>query len=875
MDDEIDNSIRRDLMRAFEKLVETYDERSGRNLRHNNRRRLDIFYDTSTFDFIEDGALPDLGESKLRFVFVTCINSNLGIRFVDCPSRANCIVISSRILGKTNERIDVVQTGLTNFVRETMQDDYFITLLNNSDVISASYGGSGDFDRSICLQDCDDTDSLSTVEATIIGAAVAVTILAYPVYRLIMSKGRHSNNEENLEKKSSSQLLPIGGQKVIARFHKTSAKTYTNTYDDWEGFDDDDDPNIDTASDDEEDPIVTSLPQPFPHTNQSQTLQPVLHNNNIQFNPAPVSHYQSPHGVQGNSQPDFYPAIPTFSKSLSSSASFQENKEKLTQVIESGDWTAANKIAQSINHTDSRVSRGTTGTGGMRSISPLSSMHSRSESSGGESAGSVSRSSSSGSERGDESRPVAYGSPRRRQPYIESSDPSNSFSLSNKSSGEDNTLSRDHNITPIASGRSAPLSKSISSLDEDRSEGSSALMDLRPIPNAGGNKLKEVDSIQKENASENLKKQVQELLEKVAPDDVQCADDMIDQFRGREYFLLETLQKMHESKTRESEEGLINEGSETESEMNEIAMRSTFGQFSDDDSEIHITKEGMIHESQSVDEDFGTSKNELGYSLESKSMPTPLMPSKPHQSTSIAKDSSYIMDDMNPLQAAARIAPPLHRDESDREDDNEFVSTKNTTQALLDNLDNAIVRRDWDAVQKNASLIPEATRGGGKELRNLSRSSSFQRSSSSVGDISSAAEDSQRVAELEKQINLEDWQSIMNSAKLFEGEGSSANVGSQRVSARRGGIRQSLQGKEPEVKVNLSHSMDSEAMISHDGSAMLIATGNDLSDDTQVAANNVANQNTTSTQSQNVGCIDPLAMEWAITKGLRNLERLN
>ena len=938
------NDILDDLRSSFEKLInqgliDGYERKNfGTNIRSHQRRNRKLQWqplDTVTFEIIEDGELPEY----------------------PCENGFTCQVIQSKLymiyasaMGAI-PAVDTFKSQTYSILRTNMHPEspYFVNLVDNPNVSSILYGGDSEIPDDLCLDgnDCDSDGGLSTIEYSVLGISLMFVLCAYPLYLIYIRRYGNKSHPPSPESVGGLKILPIGGSKVMAVFHNQTSnsnpraqihnQTITAEWEDWEVTNSSHMEDID----DEEGPVVRSLETDLQSATQNPPIISGYNGNNntnrLSFNPAEESqgaNYPmnmpfptSPTVQTGQTQP-----LPTFSKSLSSSASFSfaENTRKLQSVVESGDWESAKLLARSMNNSSipQNPSRMITSSSEfnsqsqshsqsnstemipnkqkqenvaaidqVRSISPLSSMaQSRSES--GSSVASMersrlaryevddhgedSRSDSSGSLSIDEARkaPMQTGNPsslRTNQVYM----PTNP-KVDDEKDGDE-----------VASRSSSDNSSQVSERDV-------------------------VDTENNKPAAAEFKRQIISLLHKLAPDDVNAADAMIAQFEGREYDLLQELQMMQVAKSKEESDSKNHVGTYSAFTSDEEEESDTEQVFADEESRTSDMAEDTI---------LGGADN-MGYSLTSRSAPPSQSQNKAvtrHSSSASSSSAEAraamaqyylkatnanqrgmlgldsddaseqkegeVLPSFYELTATPTIKPELsstapRHDVSSHYSDN----SSNRSSALLDDLDSAVARGDWDAVQRKAKSI-QSTTTPSKAVRALNSAPSFQRSSSSVGDVSSAPSednlnDHARLAQLEQQINLEDWQSIMQSAQMFSeevGDGqqqqetqrsSRHQPQQQRVSARRGGIiRQSLQGVEPEVKMMLSQSLDDQDRR-QDGrnnkTNNAPATVPQTQPHTREGESNLIDASGTNGRRD---IVDPLAMEWAISKGLRNLDR--
>jgi len=262
-----------------------------------------------------------------------------------------------------------------------------------------------------------------------------------------------------------------------------------------------------------------------------------------------------------------------------------------------------------------------------------------------------------------------------------------------------------------------------------------------------------------------IRTEVEELVRRVVPEEIDNVDEMMKQFRGREEELVETLRTMQERSIAQRER----------EEMRRNAKR---------EARKSVRKNG------NVAVDSAVFRSALG--ARSEGLPPPVPSAAPtrgavtgfaamaHQKEAIHKDKNSVSS----VSELSNVSSPMRKKDgittkispeslSHTPDfDNGSVSSKLSSPRRID-LERAIAVGDWDAVGEAAIKMGEGSISSATDLRSVDDSTTLEseekaslNSGSKLSEINST-DFTQRASELEALIDRGDWNAVVAAAGRF------------------------------------------------------------------------------------------------------------
>ena len=284
--------------------------------------------------------------------------------------------------------------------------------------------------------------------------------------------------------------------------------------------------------------------------------------------------------------------------------------------------------------------------------------------------------------------------------------------------------------TKSGSGSAEPSSGSISgsrSASDSRSVGTSSAYTQST---AGVS-----ESASKVARREEIRTEVEALVKRVVPDEIDNVDEMMKQFRGREEELVETLRTMQERSVAQRARAAVHESAKIQARRSVQEKRAAAAAAA---GVAAGAAAGMTMSKSQSDE--GTSD----FSSPEFAAPSASTQEEYHDSTTTEQSSSVLYPEGKPVRkrSASRSRSPSHNEPRTA-------------------LEAAIEAGDWEAVGEAAALMSDAD------------SQSYSGSLPSVGTASSrgrsvgSAADADRAAELDKLIDKGDWQGVVTAASRY------------------------------------------------------------------------------------------------------------
>lgn len=392
--------------------------------------------------------------------------------------------------------------------------------------------------------------------------------------------------------------------------------------------------------------------------------------------------------------------------------------------------------------------------------------------------------------------------------------------------------------TKSGSGSAEPSSSSISgsrSASDSRSVGTSSAYTQST---AGVS-----ESASKVARREEIRTEVEALVKRVVPDEIDNVDEMMKQFRGREEELVETLRTMQERSVAQRARAAVHKSAKIQARRSVQEKRAAAA------AAVGVAAgagAGMAMSKSQSDE--GTSD----FSSPEFAAPSASSQGEYHDSTTTEQSSSVLYPEGKPVRkrSASRSRSPSYNEPRTA-------------------LEAAIEAGDWEAVGEAAALMSDAD------------SQSYTGSLPSVGTTSSrgrsigSAADADRAAELDKLIDKGDWQGVVTAASRYSTMDKASSTSSP------------MSGGKKKVKVGSSESDTGSGgskggswrkkMFGKKGSKGGVSAEQMLQKEEEEARaqaaiwENIAAQSKSSSSGQDAAASD--AADWAISRSLNALKK--
>jgi hypothetical protein len=271
-----------------------------------------------------------------------------------------------------------------------------------------------------------------------------------------------------------------------------------------------------------------------------------------------------------------------------------------------------------------------------------------------------------------------------------------------------------------------------------------------------------------------IRAEVEALVRRVVPDEINNVDEMMNQFKGREEELLETLRNMQERNIAKRERAARNKSAKLEAKREVrqkrkmMAAKAVGGK----------SAEGGLPPLGLPPRSAGAVGAAIAVTALREETPMARLRNRTPSPATVSSSSEFSEPDFKqePPESLSSTDKSLSGEAGSKEKDDTAHVQKNN--AIRESLEKAIESGNWEAVGDAATLMMDhssTASNSTNELRNLSRLSENDSSGYASASTGMSSIDPTRKAELDSMIEAADWTGVALAAKQLSKE-SSAKV---------------------------------------------------------------------------------------------------